>query len=176
MRWRAICERRFERVTGDRTGFVSLDSNTDQPLDGPPGPAVSPIAEQPPLLRRTPSLRAQCFLTDRADAAESSAWRAPNGATCSWHAPHLRQNEASTAHSKPTELTVTSPPFSPGGSARPAAPPPPPRRPRPYALRQCEGRYNEFRRLFRRRPGGQAPFLRGDKRLRAAAAAWPTAR
>ena len=44
MRWRAICERRFERVIGDRTGFVSLDSNTDQPLDGPPGPAVSPIA------------------------------------------------------------------------------------------------------------------------------------
>ena len=47
MRWRAICERRFERVIGDRTGFVPLDSNTDQPLDGPPGPAVSPIAEQP---------------------------------------------------------------------------------------------------------------------------------
>ena len=52
MRWRAICERRFERVVGDRTGFVPLDSNTDQPLDGPPGPAVSPIAEQPPLRRR----------------------------------------------------------------------------------------------------------------------------
>ena len=51
MRWRAICERRFERVIGDRTGFVPLDSNTDQPLDGPPGPAVSPIAEQPPLRR-----------------------------------------------------------------------------------------------------------------------------
>ena len=24
MRWRAICERRFERVIGDRTGFVSI--------------------------------------------------------------------------------------------------------------------------------------------------------
>ena len=27
----AICERRFERVIGDRTGFVPIDSNTDQP-------------------------------------------------------------------------------------------------------------------------------------------------
>ena len=79
MRWRAICERRFERVTGDRTGFVSLDSNTDQPLDGPPGPAVSLWPWLRCCLHGQPGVRAQSFLTDRARGAHCSAWRAHQG-------------------------------------------------------------------------------------------------
>ena len=96
MRWRAICERRFERVTGDRTGFVSLDSNTDQPLDGPPAPAVSLVAEQPPL-RRPGREFLRSFLTDRADGAHGTAWRAQMGAGKSWGAGHGPWRGASTA-------------------------------------------------------------------------------
>ena len=140
MRWRAICERRFERVVGDRTGFVPLDSNTDQPFDGPPGPAVSPIAEQPPLVRRPSSRSAQSFRANPADAAESSASRAQMGAGESWGAARGPWRGANTAHSKPKPEQQSSQPalFAVGGSARrPAAAPPPPRRraalgPMPY--------------------------------------------
>ena len=103
MRWRAICERRFERVIGDRTGFVPLDSNTDQPFDGPPGPAVSPIAEQPPLRRqsRASGLRLPFSWAKSADEAESSASQAQMGAGKSWGAARGPWRGANTAHSKP---------------------------------------------------------------------------
>ena len=127
MRWRAICERRFERVIGDRTGFVPLDSNTDQPLDGPPGPAVSPIAQLLPLRRPWWSLKLLSFLANPADKAESAASSLQQGATFSHDAPRLRQNEASmrNQYCLASSDPGSSRPFRRGGGGGARAPPRP---------------------------------------------------
>ena len=146
---RYICERRFERVIGDRTGFVSIVASiaaynhlmalqslplarrrgcaavartTGRPsacfgadlADGAacshrglhcgPACAAQPImrrrkrrvAQQPPL--RGPEREfLPSFLTDRADEAEGTAWRAQSGARRSGFAAHGPWRGASTA-------------------------------------------------------------------------------
>ena len=44
MRWRAICERRFERVIGDRTGFVR-DSGSDSDNERIPYSPISSASD-----------------------------------------------------------------------------------------------------------------------------------